>query len=73
MSSFWESQKELIEVQKNKREKVVVNQCTRQGKEYLDFRIHAKKEDETYVPTSKGFNLELDAAKELLDAVLNKL
>lgn len=73
MSSFWESEKELTEIQKNKREKVIVNQCTRQGKEYLDFRIHAKKEDDTYVPTSKGFNLEFDIAKTLLSYVLEQI
>lgn len=72
LSTFWDTQDIIIEKEKNKREKIVVSKCTRQNKTYLDFRIHAKKDD-SYVPTSKGINLEIDKAKELLQEIINIL
>ena len=71
MSSFWDSQKELKRITKNKKDEVVVCECTRQGKTYLDFRIYTKTESEEYVPTSKGFNLEKDKAIELIKDIIN--
>lgn len=70
MSSFWDSQKTIFEIEKNKREKIVVSKCTRQGKEYLDYRIYADKDGE-YIPTSKGYNLEFSKAVELSAEVYN--
>lgn len=72
-SSFWDTQEMILEKEKNKREKVVVNKCTRQNKTYLDVRIYAEKENNNYIPTAKGFNLEIDKAKELLQEVINIL
>lgn len=66
MSNFWNKQEIVGRVDKNKREQVVVSKCERQGKEYLDVRIYAKlsNNDET-VPTSKGFAIEKEMAKEI--------
>ena len=70
MASFWDSQETIFEIEKNKREKIVVSKCTRQGKEYLDYRIYADKDGE-YIPTSKGYNLEFSKAVELSAKVYN--
>lgn len=67
MSSFWDEQREIGRVDKNKREQVVTSVCKRQDKEYLDVRIYAKSKDsEDYVPTSKGFSVEKSIGKEIL-------
>lgn len=73
MSNFWDSQKEIKRITKNKKDEVVVTECTRQGKTYLDFRIHTKKENDEFIPTTKGFNLEKDKAEELLKDIINIL
>ena len=39
MSSFWDNQEIICEVEKNKREKVVASKCERQEKTYLGCRI----------------------------------
>lgn len=66
MSNFWDKQEEIGRVTKNKREEVVVSKCERQGKHYVDVRIYAKKDsDSESVPTSKGFAIERDMAKEI--------
>ena len=72
MANFWDTQETICEVEKNKREKVVVSKCTRQGKEYLDYRIYADKDGE-YIPTSKGYNLEFNKAVELSAEVYNRI
>lgn len=73
MSKFWDSQIELKRIAKNKKDEVVISECTRQGKTYLDFRIYTKTENDEYIPTSKGFNLEKDKAVELLNGIVNIL
>lgn len=70
MSSFWDTVEILHEINKNKREKIVVSKCSRQNKEYIDYRIHVEKDGE-YVPTSKGYNLEIDKAIELSSIIYN--
>lgn len=60
MSYFWEKQEEVKRITKNKTEEVVISICIRNNKKYLDVRIHKKsKDNEKYIPTSKGFNIEL--------------
>ena len=71
MSNFWDKQEEIARVEKNKREVVVASKCERQGKEYLDVRIHAmSKSNDEYVPTSKGWALEYNQGLELLKNIL---
>lgn len=70
MSSFWDKQETIYEIEKNKREKIVVSKCTRQGKDYMDYRIYADKDGE-YVPTSKGYTLETEKAVALSADVYN--
>lgn len=71
MSNFWDSQEILGTIQKNKRENIVISKCKRNNKEYTDVRIYAKnKDNDNYIPTSKGFNIENVKIKELLD-ILN--
>lgn len=70
MANFWDTQETIYEVEKNKREKVVVSKCTRQGKEYLDYRIYTDKDGE-YIPTAKGYNLEYNKAVELSAEIYN--
>lgn len=73
MSSFWDSQEIIGTIQKNKRENIIVSKCKRNDKEYTDVRIYAKsKDNDTYIPTSKGFNIEDTKRKELLD-ILNRI
>ena len=72
MSNFWDNQEIICEVEKNKREKVVASKCERQGKTYLDCRIYANKDGE-YIPTAKGFNLELDKSKTFLTELLENI
>lgn len=69
-TSFWEKHEVIAEIEKNKREKVIVAKCERQGKEYMDYRIYVEKDD-SYVPTSKGYTLELSKAIELSNIVNN--
>ena len=67
MSNFWDKQEIVGRVDKNKREQVVVSKCERQGKEYLDVRIHAKlSTNDEIIPTSKGFSVEKSIGKEIL-------
>lgn len=73
-ANFWDTQEVITEIEKNKKEKVVVSKCTRQGKEYIDYRIYADK-DGQFVPTAKGYNLEINKAIELsvaVDNIINK-
>lgn len=72
MSSFWDKQTTIAEVEKNKREKIIATECERQGKKYLDLRINVDH-DGNYIPTAKGFNLEVDKAKVLLEEIKNKI
>lgn len=72
MSDFWDKQKEIKRVTKNKSEEIVISACTRNNKNYLDVRIHKKaKDSENYIPTSKGFNVELKDAvgEQILEGI----
>ena len=76
MSDFWDKQKELKRVTKNKSEEIVISACSRNGKDYLDVRIHKKaKDSDTYVPTSKGFNVELKdtVGEQILEGISQAL
>lgn len=70
-TTFWDTHEIIAEIEKNKREKIVVAKCSRQGKDYIDYRTYAEK-DGVYVPTAKGYNLELNKAAEL-SAVVNNI
>lgn len=66
MSNFWDKQEIIGRVTKNKKEEVVVSKCERQGKHYVDVRIYVKTEGkEETIPTSKGFAVEKEMAKEI--------
>lgn len=69
MSNFWDEQEAIGSVDKNKREKIVVTKCKRNGKEYLDARIYTSKSESSheYIPTTKGFNIEKEKKDKLLD------
>lgn len=70
MSNFWDNQIIIGTIEKNKNENVVISTCERNGKQYLDIRIHAKsKNSEEYVPTSKGMNMENSRLKELRECL----
>ena len=72
MSNFWEKQKEIKTVTKNKNENIVISYCSRNNKNYLDVRIYKKsKDNDEYVPTSKGFNVELKntVGEEILEGI----
>lgn len=76
MSDFWDKQKEVKRVTKNKSEEIVISACFRNGKDYLDVRIHKKaKDSDTYVPTSKGFNVELKdtVGEQILEGISQAL
>ena len=45
MSDFWDKQKEVKTITKNKSENVVISYCSRNNKDYLDVRIHKKAKD----------------------------
>lgn len=76
MSNFWSKEEEIGRVKKNKNNEIVVKKCERKNIEYLDVRIYSYDNyTDNFVPTSKGFNIEVDKAKELLDfiqQVINK-
>lgn len=68
MSNFWDNQKTLGSIEKNKNENIVVSICERKDIEYLDVRIHTKSKDsEKYIPTSKGFNVKIEKVKDFLE------
>ena len=72
MSDFWDKQKEVKTITKNKSENVVISHCSRNNKNYLDVRIHKKaKDSDTYIPTSKGFNIELKntVGEEIIEGI----
>lgn len=72
MSNFWDKQKVIKTVTKNKNENIVISYCLRNDKDYLDVRIHKKaKDSDTYVPTSKGFNVELkdNVGEEIIEGI----
>lgn len=72
MSNFWDKQKVIKTVTKNKNENIVISYCSRNDKDYLDVRIHKKaKDSDTYVPTSKGFNVELkdNVGEEIIEGI----
>ena len=74
MSDFWDNQKEIKRITKNKSEEIVVSVCSRNNKDYLDVRIYKKaKDSDTYIPTSKGFNIEMSHAEEVSEALIEAL
>lgn len=76
MSDFWDKQKEVKRVTKNKSEEIVISACSRNNKDYLDVRIYKKaKDSDTYIPTSKGFNIELKdtVGEQILEGISQAL
>lgn len=76
MSDFWDKQKEIKRVTKNKSEEIVISTCSRNNKNYLDVRIYKKaKDSDTYIPTSKGFNIELKdtVGEQILEGISQAL
>lgn len=69
---FWDKQELILSTDKNKREKIIVSKCERQNKEYLDFRTHIYIDDK-FVPSSKGFTLEFNKAKDFLSEIIEKI
>ena len=45
-NNFWDEEEIINEIDKNKNQKIVIKKCFRQGKEYIDFRIYAKINEE---------------------------
>lgn len=70
MSNFWSKEEEIGRVKKNKNNEIVVKICERNDIEYLDVRIYNyDKNSDNFIPTAKGFNIEVDKSKELLDFI----
>lgn len=72
MSDFWDIQKEVKTITKNKNENVVISYCSRNDKKYLDVRIYKKaKDSDNYIPTSKGFNIEIKntVGEEIIEGI----
>ena len=68
MSNFWDSQEIIGSIEKNKNENIVVSICQRKENKYLDVRIHTKsKDNNNYIPTSKGFNVKIEKIKDFLE------
>ena len=71
-NNFWDEEEIINEIDKNKNQKIVIKKCFRQGKEYIDFRIYAKINEE-YTPTQKGFNIGIEKTIEIKNALENIL
>ena len=73
--NFWDSTKELAQIQKNKTEKIVISLCSRNDIEYIDIRIHRTSYgDDKFLPTEKGICLSIDLwndVKSIIDDNIN--
>ena len=63
--------KVIGEVQKNKREKIIVSINEYQGFKYVDLRIHYEDEDSgEYKPTKKGVALSSKVIPEIVELIV---
>lgn len=60
----------MIEIEKNTREVIRVENTQYKGNEYVSIRVYAKTYDgRNYVPTKKGLTISPEAKNELLRAL----
>lgn len=52
--SFWDKEENIIEIEKNKSENIIVKECSKNEKEYVDIRISKVDKEGIYHPTSSG-------------------
>ncbi|WP_223428858.1 transcriptional coactivator p15/PC4 family protein [Tateyamaria pelophila] len=60
----------MIQMQKNRRESLVIRLREYKGRRFVDCRLHYPGEDGELRPTRQGFTLSLDHAGDLADAIV---
>ena len=71
MTNFWDKQKELVSIDKNKKEVIKVFHNERQNKEYVELRTYTRdnEEDTDLKPTKKGVVIPKDNWEEIAEIV----
>lgn len=67
--AFWDSEIDIVEVEKNRSEKIVVKFCSRNDKKYVDIRVSRVDKEGEYHPTSNGVPIPLDQVETILNAI----
>lgn len=73
MADFWSKQKEIISIDKNKKEVIKAFHNERQGKEYIELRIYTRndEEDTDLKPTKKGIVVPKEKWEEIAETIHN--
>ena len=75
MADFWDKQKDLLTIDKNKKEVIKAFYNERQDKEYIELRIYTREneEDIDIRPTKKGIVIPKEKWKEIADTIYKEL
>lgn len=71
MADFWDKQKDLLTIDKNKKEVIKTFYNERQDKEYIELRIYTRdnEEDTDLKPTKKGIVIPKEKWNEIADTI----
>lgn len=69
MSSIWDSEEIIGEVERTKKEKIVVKKVSQKGVFKIDFRTYYKSDEGDYRPSTKGFVLPIEKKEELVNLI----
>ena len=71
MADFWDKQKDLLTIDKNKKEVIKVFHNERQDKEYIELRIYTRdnEEDTDLKPTKKGIVIPKEKWEEIAKTI----
>lgn len=67
--SFWDEEKVIAVVTKNKSENIDVKHCKKNEKSYIDIRVSKVDKENVFHPTSSGVAIPLDSWKEILEKI----
>lgn len=59
----------MIQIEKNRRETILIRQRVYEGRLYVDVRLHFTGDDGNLHPTRQGVTISLDKAGDLADAI----
>lgn len=71
MADFWDKQKEIIAIDKNKKEVIKACHNERQGKEYIELRTYTREDenDTDLKPTKKGIVVPKERWEEIAETI----
>lgn len=66
---YWDEEKELVSVQKNKKDNIVVKHVSKDDDHFIDIRTYSKNDDDEYIPTPKGAVTPMSEIPKIIQAM----